>query len=122
MAEEVKTEEIKELIATTFEREDIWKTWSEEQKEAKKQEILDRARTWAPLTQYDGQYRDPLSSAGGGFELRDDAQKAILRSAIGELVSVSGFDALNLTKFILLDGRKKDAGWRFQPDSHQFPY
>jgi len=54
MAEEVKTEEIKELIATTFEREDIWKTWSEEQKEAKKQEILDRARTWAPLTQYDG--------------------------------------------------------------------
>jgi len=37
-------------VPTTFLGEDLWKKWTDEEKAAKKQEILDKAEAWAPLT------------------------------------------------------------------------
>ena len=82
-------EETKEIVATTFKYENLWAKWTEEQKEARAQEIITLAQTWSPLTDRTDAFRSELASGYGGFELRDDQITSTLRSAVGEIIAVS---------------------------------
>ena len=82
-------EETKEIVSTTFKYENFWAKWTEEEKEARAQEIIALAQTWSPLTDRTDAYRSELASGYGGFELRDDQITSTLRSAVGEIIAVS---------------------------------
>lgn len=82
-------EERKEIVSTTFPHENLWTKWTEEEKEARLQEIIALAESWSPSTDKTDAYRSELASGYGGFELRDDAITSKLRGALGEIISVS---------------------------------
>jgi len=111
-------EETKEIVSTTFPYENLWAKWSEEQKEARAQEIIALAESWSPLTDLTDPYRSELASGYGGFELRDDAITSKLRGALGEIIAVSEQTnkhyqfKLHLTHiFALVDGWTQDFEW-----------
>ena len=82
-------EEKKEIVATTYQGENLLLTWSDEEREARKQELLEKAAAFTPFTDVSGDHRADTAGYSGGFELRDNAQTALLRSAVGEIISVS---------------------------------
>lgn len=81
-------EETKEIVSTTYEHENLWTKWTEEEKEARAQEIIDLAESWSPLTDRTDAYRSDLASGYGGFELRDAEITSKLRGALGEIIAV----------------------------------
>ena len=86
-----KQEDVKDdnIVETTFIGENKWKNWSDEQKEQRKREIFALAEAFTYFTQHTDEFRHELSSNSGGFELRDQAQQDLLRSALTEILTVS---------------------------------
>ena len=97
MTEEVKTgdntEEYKEderqVISTTFEGENLYAKWTPEQREARRLEIFAIAQAYAYFINRKDEFRHELASPNGGFWLTDKEQMSVLRSAVGEIISVS---------------------------------
>ncbi len=87
----VEQEEKKEIVATTTVEEPIWMNSTEEQKQARLQEVIAAANKLSPFTDRTDAHRSEDASGSGGFELRDDEQTRILKSAVGEIVAVSVF-------------------------------
>ena len=102
----------------------MWKSWSDEQKEQRKREIFELAAAYTYFTQYTDEYRHELASSYGGFELTDQAQTDLLRSALTEIVTVS-FRSFSpkrvINSFCCLDSWSENSERRFQLDSHKFP-
>ena len=67
----------------------MWKSWSDEKKEQRKREIFELAAAYTYFTQYSDEYRHELASSYGGFELSDQAQLDLIRSAFTEIITVS---------------------------------
>lgn len=89
MAEESKQEETAtQIVETTYKGENLLKTWTPEQREARIQELVALAEQFT-LSENRDTYRGENPSSHGGFELRDPEQTAILRSAITEIIAVS---------------------------------
>ena len=80
-----------EVVATTFKGENLYAKWTPEEREARKNELLQKSTEYEPFTERSGEFRHPEASSSGGFELRDAAQTSLLRSAVGEIISVSTY-------------------------------
>ena len=119
----VEEEKKTELVATTFEGENLLLVWSDEEREARQQELLDKAAAYSPFTDMTGDFRIDTAAYHGGFELRDADQTSLLRSAIGEIISVSEVPhgVVNLQFFCSLGRRSQNLKWRLQFDPDQLP-
>ena len=67
----VEEEKKAELVATTFEGENLLLVWSDEEREARQQELLDKAAAYSHHTDMSGDFRAETAGYHGGFELRD---------------------------------------------------
>ena len=67
-------------MPTTFEDEANWAQKTEEEREARKIELLAMAEAFTPSTQNVGDdFRHELASSSGGFECRDTELTSVLR-------------------------------------------
>ena len=71
MAEESKQEEAPEITNTTYLGENLLLTKTEEELEARRQEILEKADAYSPYTDMTDEFRTDTAAGSGGFELRD---------------------------------------------------
>ena len=79
-----------EIVSTTFKGEDMWQKWTEEEREARKQELLALAQEYTPTTNRVGdQYRHEDASSSAGFDLKDSSHTSLLRNSTLEMVGVS---------------------------------
>ena len=107
MVEEVNQESV---VSTTYVGENKWISWTDEQKAARKQEILDMARAYSHYTDKTDQFRHECASSYGGFWLLDTDKASLLRSAVTEIFKVSRviFVAKSLT---CIDGGGENHEW-----------
>ena len=87
--------------------------WSEEEKEARKQELLDKAVSFSHFTDRKDEFRIDTASSSGGFELRDAEQTSLLRSAGTEIIAVSCVALIRMyvlltLLFLCIDGRAQN--------------
>ena len=87
------------MVATVWKGSNMWNEWTEEQKEARKQELLSLAAAFAPFTNRTDRYRADKAGSSGGFFCADDAQASLLRSAIGEIIAVSHTEIITKNYF-----------------------
>ena len=78
-----------QVVSTTFIGENLWASWSDEEKAAKKQELFDKSTTLSPYTDKTDQFRHETASPYGGFCLTDPDRISLLRSSVGEIIGVS---------------------------------
>ena len=71
MAEESKQEEAPEITTTTYLGENLLLTKTEEELEARKQEIMEKADSYSHYTDMTDKFRTETAAGSGGFELRD---------------------------------------------------
>ena len=71
MAEESKQEEAPEITTTTYLGENLLLTKTEEELEARKQEIMEKADSYSHYTDMTDEFRTETAAGSGGFELRD---------------------------------------------------
>lgn len=71
MAEESKQEEAPEITTTTYLGENLLLTKTEEELEARKQEIMEKADSFSHYTDMTDEFRTETAAGSGGFELRD---------------------------------------------------
>ena len=61
----------KEVVATTYVGENLLAQWSDEEREARKQEIMALVDAYCHFTGRSGQFRHQMASDYGGFWLTD---------------------------------------------------
>ena len=88
-AENQEQQEERQIVATTYQDEDRWSGRTPEELKQRQEELLELAKKWKVFSERTDQFRSEKASSSGGFELRDDAQTSILRSAVGEIIGVS---------------------------------
>ena len=114
-------------MPTTFEDENMWAKMTEDEREARKVELLAMAEAFAPTTENVGdQFRHDVASSSGGFECRDTELTSVLRKTTLEIIAVSKGLFMSLQQhtefvFFLLDGWQKNYEGRLQSVKHQFP-
>ena len=80
MVEEIKSEhnssqekESVQIVSTTYAGENKLLVWTEEERAARQQELLDKADAFSPFTERTGEFRHPTAAPSGGFQLTDAA-------------------------------------------------
>ena len=100
-------------MSTTYPGENKLLVWTEEEKAARQQELIDKAEAFSPFTGRTDEFRHPTACPSGGFQLTDAAQTSLLRSSVTEILSVSENLPISPPVFVCVDGGTKDYERRF---------